>query len=103
VTIDQFYKYYANISAFVESDDDFISSVKATWAIGDKLPAPPTIIKHHTLGFMPASDSGDPPGHVIFKNKIFHTSVSSGDIITWSQESSQYESIKELGNQRKVS
>lgn len=98
ITLEGFLNYYANVSAFVDRDDDFIKSVQGTWGLGSKAPAPPTIMKHNTYGAIPETDD-----HVIFHNKVFTTQVSSGDIITWQQEQSQFESLGEIRGKSKKS
>eukprot|EP01035_Chromulina_nebulosa_P018307 gene18307-23992_t len=99
VSSDRFIEYYTNLSAFIPDDNYFIDSVRNTWNIGDKAPAPPTLVKHNTFGTTGSPNESSP--HVIFRNSVFNTQISSGDIVTWSQEPSQFETQEELGNYRK--
>ena len=100
VSRDTFLEYYDNVSAWIEDDNTFVSSLKASWSLSDRLPAPPMPVVHNTYGI---NSTEDVP-HTIFRNRVSNTVISSGDIVTWTQEPSQFESMGvPKGQTKKVS
>lgn len=78
VSYEQFSNYLASLSAFIESDRDFIDMMTACWGVTDRAPAPP-------VGCYAGKDL-DTEGLSRPAAKQQH-----GDIISWNQEESEYE------------
>lgn len=79
VSFARFYAYFASLSVFVESDDEFIDMMKNCWNICDK--APPPFIGVQVAGRkLNTTNSITPVDRQTY-----------GDIISWNQEESQHE------------
>jgi Ca2+-binding EF-hand superfamily protein len=80
VSYDKFYNYYSSLSAFIESDDDFIVMMKNCWGIGEKAPAPFVGVQVAGRG-LNNTNSVTPADRQCY-----------GNIIAWNQEESVHES-----------
>lgn len=90
ISLEDFKNYHANISAVMESDDDFVQSVKRMWGLDEnKAPPPPELLEPSFFG---NCSQKAPVGGVISKHLIPSAAVSHGDVISWNQEKSQLES-----------
>jgi len=80
VSFDKFCAYHASLSAFVDSDEDFIAMLKGCWGLGDKAPPPFVGVQTERGRRLNETNSVTPTDR-----------QSYGDIISWNQEESEHE------------